>query len=114
MNTLSNCAQIIIAIAVSYVWIIRFDNITKEFKQYGIPDLLRNFVGAMKIALSTLLIAGIWYPSLVLISAILMAGLMGCAQVAHIKVRNPISKFIPSALLLLLSLFVAGVHSGLI
>lgn len=114
MNQLSNCFQVVIALSVCYVWIVRYDNIVKEFKQYGITDLLRNFVGATKIALSTLLIAGIWYPALVLVPALLMAGLMVCAQAAHFKVKNPMIKFIPSALLLLLSLFVAGVHAGLI
>jgi hypothetical protein len=114
MQTISCYAQLIIAISVAYVWIFRYDNIVKEFKQYGIPELLRNMVGASKIALSTLLVAGIWYPTLVLVPALLMAGLMVCAQAAHLKVRNPWQKFVPSALLLILSLFVAGVHSGLI
>lgn len=113
MDTLANCAQVIIALSIAYVWIIRFDNIVIEFKQYGIPNLLRNFVGAAKIALSTLLITGIWYPLLVLIPALLMAGLMVCAQIAHFRVRNPWYKFMPSYLLLALSLFTAWVHSGL-
>jgi len=114
MQTISIYTQLIIAISVAYVWIFRYDNIVKEFKQYGIPDLLRNIVGAAKIALSTLLIAGIWYPALVPLPALLMAGLMVCALAAHLKVRNPWQKFVPSALLLILSLFVAGVNSGLI
>ncbi|MCO5949318.1 DoxX family protein [Mucilaginibacter flavidus] len=113
MNTLSNCAQIIIALAIAYVWIVRYDNIVKEFKQYGISDLLRNFVGAAKIALSTLLVTGIWHQDLVLVPALLMAGLMACAQIAHFKVKNRWLKFVPSLLLLILSLFVAGTHSGL-
>lgn len=114
MYILSNSAQLIIALSIAYVWIIRFDNIVIEFKQYGIPDLLRNFVGAMKISLSTLLVAGIWYPNLVLIPALLMAGLMICAQIAHIRVKNKLIKYVPSFLLLLLSLFVAWSHSSLI
>ena len=114
MYTLSIYAQIIIAASVAYVWIFRYNNIVKEFKQYGITDLLRNMVGAAKIALSTLLVAGIYYPALVLVPALLMAGLMLCAQAAHVKVKNPFRKYVPSALLLILSLFVAGVHSGLI
>ncbi len=112
MITLSHIAQVIIAISICYVWIIRYDNIVLEFKQYGIPDLLRNLVGAVKIALSTLLVVGIWYPELVLVPALLMAGLMICAQIAHIKVKNPLMKYVPSFLLLLLSLFVAWVHSS--
>ena len=114
MQTLSIYAQLIIALSVAYVWIFRYDNIVKEFKQYGITDLLRNMVGAAKISLSTLLIAGIWYHKLVLVPALLMAGLMLCAQAAHIKVKNPVRKFVPSALLLILCLFVAGVSSGII
>lgn len=114
MQTLSTCAQLIVALSVAYVWIFRYDNIVKEFKQYGIPELLRNMVGAAKIALSTLLITGIWYHALVLVPAILMAGLMLCAQAAHIKVKNTFIKFVPSALLLILCLFIAAVSSGLI
>jgi predicted neutral ceramidase superfamily lipid hydrolase len=114
MINLSNSAQIVIALSICFVWIFRFDNIVKEFKQYGIPDLARNLVGATKIALSTLLVAGIWYESLVLIPALLMAFLMVCAQVAHIKVKNPWNKFVPSFILLILSLFVAGVRYGII
>jgi uncharacterized membrane protein YkgB len=114
MQLFSIYAQFIVALSVAYVWIFRYNNIVKEFKQYGISDLLRNFVGAVKVALSTLLIAGVWYPHLVLVSALLMAGLMLCAQVAHFKVRNPLIKFVPSALLLILSLFIAVVHSELI
>ena len=100
-------AQLVLAISVGYVWIFRFDNIVKEFKQYGLSDLTRNMVGAAKIVLATLLITGIWFPSLVFIPALLMAFLMACAQFFHFKVKNPWSKHIPSLLLLAVSLFVA-------
>ena len=114
MNTLVILAQLIIAVSIVIVWVFRFDNIVLEFKQYGLPDLVRNMVGATKIALATLLVAGIWYPQLVLVPALLMAFLMLCAQLAHVKVRNPFIKYVPSFLLLLLSLFVAAAHAGLI
>ena len=114
MNTAVIIAQLVIAVSIVVVWVFRFDNIVKEFKQYGLPDLVRNMVGAAKIALATLLVAGIWYPGLVLVPALLMAFLMLCAQLAHIKVRNPWHKYVPSLLLLVLSLFVAAFHAGLI
>jgi len=114
MENLVVIAQIVLALSVAYVWIFRFDNIVLEFKQYGLPDLIRNLVGASKIALATLLIAGIWYPGLVLYSALSMAFLMICAQLAHFKVKNPISKHIPSFILLLISLFIAGVQAEMI
>ncbi len=65
MTNYSIIAQVIVALSIGYVWIFRFDNIVKEFKQYGLSDLTRSIIGAAKIALSTLLIAGIWYPALV-------------------------------------------------
>jgi hypothetical protein len=107
MNIYTIIAQLVIAISVIYVWIFRFDNIVKEFKQYGLSDLTRNIVGASKIALATLLITGIWFPALVFIPALLMAFLMICAQFFHFKVKNPWFKHLPSLLLLAISLFVA-------
>lgn len=114
MLELSVIAQIVIALSIVVVWVFRFDNIVKEFKQYGLPDLVRNAVGDTKIAMATLLVAGIWYPSLVLVPALIMALLMVGAQFAHIKVRNPWQKYVPSMFLLILSLFVAAVHSGIL
>ncbi len=110
MHTIVILSQIIIAVSIIIVWVFRFDNIVVEFKQYGLSDLVRNMVGATKIALSTLLIAGIWYPNLAAIPALIMAFLMVCAQVAHFKVKNPWQKHIPSLFLLVLSLFVAAYY----
>lgn len=114
MENLSVIAQLIVAISVVFVWVFRFDNIVKEFNQYGLSDLIRTIVGSTKIALATLLIAGIWYPSLVLIPALLMAFLMLCAQYFHFKVNNPWQKRMPSLFLLLLCLFIAAVSLNLI
>lgn len=107
MNIYSTIAQLVIALSVGYVWIFRFDNIVKEFKQYGLSDLTRTIIGATKIALATLLVTGIWFPTLVFIPALLMAFLMVCAQFFHFKVKNPWSKHLPSFLLFVASLFVA-------
>ena len=67
MTNYSIIAQVIVALSIAYVWIFRFDNVVKEFKQYGLSDLIRTIVGSSKIALSTLLVAGVWYPDLILI-----------------------------------------------
>lgn len=114
MTNYSIVAQIIVALSIGYVWIFRFDNIVKEFKQYGLSDLSRSIIGAIKIAMSTLLIAGIWYPALVLVPALVLAFLMVSAQFFHFKVGNPWQKHIPSLLLLILCLFIAAVALKLI
>jgi hypothetical protein len=114
MNTLSALAQVIVAVSISIVWVFRFDNIVKEFKQYGLSDLTRSAIGAIKISLSTLLVVGIWYPALTLVPSVLMAFLMICAQYFHFKVKNPFNKRIPSFLLFVMCLFIASISLDLI
>ena len=114
MENIVILAKLTIALSILIVWVFRFDNIVTEFKQYGLSDLVRSMVGASKISLATLLVVGIFYKKVVFISALLMAFLMICAQIAHIKIRNPFIKYIPSFLLLVLSLFIAAVDYGLL
>ena len=114
METLVITSQIIIAVSILIVWVFRFDNIVVEFKQYGLSDLIRSMVGAAKISLATLLVVGIFYKEVVFLSALSMALLMVCAQIAHISVKNPLMKYVPSFCLLILSLFIAAADKGLI
>ena len=97
----------VLALSVAYVWIFRYDNVVKEFKQFGLNDLTRNFVGASKIALATLLVVGIWYPSLVQIPSVLMGLFMISAQYFHFKIKNPLIKHLPSLILLILCAVIA-------
>ncbi len=107
MENLLSLAQMVLALSVAYVWIFRYDNVVKEFKQFGLNDLTRNFVGASKIALATLLVAGIWYPSLVQIPSVLMGLFMISAQYFHFKIKNPFIKHLPSLILLILCAVIA-------
>ncbi|RAR50938.1 DoxX family protein [Flavobacterium lacus] len=102
-----NVIQFVLGLSVVYVWVFRFDNVAKEFKQFGLSDITRNFVGTSKIAVSTLLIAGVWHPSLVQISAVFMGLFMIAAQYFHFKIKNPFSKHLPSLILLILSAIIA-------
>jgi hypothetical protein len=104
--------QILIAASIWMVWVWRFENIVKEFDQFGYPVWFRSLVGALKISLATLLVAGIWFPTLVFYSAVFMAMLMVGAQLTHFRVKNPLSKFVPSFVLLALSVLVAYAHLG--
>lgn len=107
MKIFLSLAQLVLALSVAYVWILRYDNVVKEFKQFGLSDLTRNFVGVLKIALSTLLIAGIWHSALVQIPSILMGMFMIAAQYFHFKIKNPFTKHLPSLILLILCAIIA-------
>lgn len=105
--TWSAVAQVVIAASVAFVWIVRLENVEREFIEYGISPLVRNAVGAAKIALATLLLAGLLHPDLVLVSATLMALLMFAALIAHWKVRHSWQRSVPAFALMLLSVAVA-------
>ena len=114
MDFLSLIFQIIVSVSVLYIWIFRYDNIVLEFKHYGYSDVIRNFVGASKISISVILILGIWYQEFVIYASLSMAFFMFCAQLSHLKVKNPLLKFVPSFVFLLMSLFIASNKYGLI
>jgi hypothetical protein len=107
MENLLILAQVAVALSVSYVWTFRYHNVITEFKSFGLNDLTRNLVGVSKIALATLLVTGIWFPSLVLVSSLLMGGFMIAAQGFHFKIKNTLIKHLPSLILLLLCAFIA-------
>lgn len=107
MKTLLILVQIAVSCSVYFVWIFRFDNVQKEFKQFGLSDLTRNLVGGAKISLAALLIAGVWFPNLVLGSSLLMGLFMVSAQFFHFKNNSVFGKRMPSLLLLLACLFIA-------
>ncbi len=112
METAVAAAQVIVALSVLFVWIVRLPNVEQEFREYALSDVMRNFVGATKISAAALLLAGLWYPGLVFPASVVMAFFMICAQFFHYKARHPASKYAASLLLLLLSLFVAYASRG--
>ena len=107
MEQLIILVHIVLSVSVVYVWVFRFHNVIEEFKKFGLNDVTRNFVGATKISLATLIFAGIWYSSLVFIPSILMGLFMIGAQYFHFKIKNTFIKHMPSLILLILCAFLA-------
>lgn len=114
MGTTVAAAQLAIALSVFFVWVARLSNVEREFREYHLPDLVRNLVGAIKIAAATLLVAGLWFPALVFPAAVTMGGFMVCAQYFHFKVRHPVAKYVPSFVLLVLCVYVAVSAYGVV
>jgi hypothetical protein len=107
MENLVQLLQVVVAVSVAYVWVLRYHNVIREFKEFGLSDITRNAVGAAKISIATLLITGIWYSSLVFYAALLMGLFMMSAQYFHFKIRNPFVKKLPSLVLLILCAIIA-------
>jgi hypothetical protein len=100
MLLLSMLSQIAVSLSIFIVWIFRFQNVEREFKQFQLNDVTRNMVGVVKTSLSTMLILGIWYPDLIFPSALILAFFMMCAQYFHYSVSNSWKKHLPSLTLL--------------
>ena len=118
MEILIMLCQIIIALGIFNVWILRYGKETnwrggeaktmkEEFSAYGLPGKVMVFIGGAKILLATCLIIGIWIPLLVKPAAIAMAFLMIGAVSMHVKVKDPLQKSLPAFIMLVLSLIVA-------
>ena len=114
MQNLTIPLQALVVAAIFFVWTVRYQNIVQEFKQYGLPEWLRDSVGILKIAFALLLLIGIERPLFAVIGALGIAVLMGCAFVTHLRVRNTALKMLPSLTLLAFSLIIASVNSRLI
>lgn len=114
MQDLTIVLQALVAASVIFVWVVRYDNIVQEFKQYGLPDWLRDLVGILKLTFALLLLLGIQRSSLAMIGGLGVAGLMGCAFAIHLRVKNPAFKMLPSLTLLVLSLIVAVINYRII
>ena len=59
MHALTISLQALVAASVFFVWVVRYANIIQEFKQYGLPDWLRDLVGILKMTFSLMLLIGI-------------------------------------------------------
>ena len=119
MANLAILAQIIIALGIINVWIIRRNrptpyrpdgasDIREEFARYGLPEWAPTVVGATKLSLAVLLLVGIVYANVALPAAAGMAALMVGAVWAHVKVRDPLIKAVPALGMLALSLVVVA------
>ncbi len=112
--SISTLLQVVVALGLLNVWLLRAARATayrggdsrslkEEFAAYGLPELAFYVVGALKILSAILLIAGIWYPALVLPAAAVVAVLMVGALAMHVKVQDPAIKSLPAFLMLLMS-----------
>jgi hypothetical protein len=110
--------QIVIALGIFNVWVLRFgkatqwrggsaDNMKAEFETYGLPGWSVNLVGFLKLLFATCLIVGIWFPVLVRPASIGIAILMLGAVTMHVKVGDPLKKSLPALTMFVLSLIVA-------
>ena len=73
-----------------------------EFKAYGFESWFMKLIGFLKLSLATLLVLGIWIPSLISVCAFIIGLLMIGAIIVHNKINDPFIKSIPALTMLVL------------
>ena len=113
-HTIGSILQVIVGLGLLNVWLLRRQtatayrggdakNLKEEFAAYGLPAPMFYVVGGLKILCGVLLLVGLAYAPVVLPAAAVVAVLMVGAVAMHLKVSDPVSKYVPAALMLAMS-----------
>jgi uncharacterized membrane protein YphA (DoxX/SURF4 family) len=114
MHELTIALQALVAASIFFVWVVRYANIVQEFKQYALPDWLRDLVGILKLTCAVLLLIGIERPLFAVVGGGGIAVLMIAAFVTHLRVKNPVFKMLPALTLLTFSAVIAWINYGML
>tara|TARA_B100000900_G_C20550022_1_gene704331 strand:- start:879 stop:1286 length:408 start_codon:yes stop_codon:yes gene_type:complete len=118
--------QLIIAIGLINVWLVRFNkatqyrggnakNMEEEFAAYGLPSWLMYAVGSLKIFIAAMLLISFWIlikpvenyeelaSNLLFYNLIVLAVLMVAALIMHVKIKDPIKKSYPALSILFMT-----------
>jgi uncharacterized membrane protein YkgB len=118
-------SKLFVAAGLLNVWLIRAgkktayrggnaQNMWEEFAVYGLPAWVCYTVGTLKVGAALGLLAGFWFPVLVLPSAGLVAVLMLGALAMHLKVGDPWVKSVPAFSVLVLCLTICWLQYSML
>ena len=107
MNVIGKLSQTAAALWILNVWFNRFNkdtgyrggdatNMKEEFEAYGLSENTMYAVGAAKVGLAGMLLVGHVKPKLVRPASIGLAGFMLGAIAMHIKVGDPVKRYLPA------------------
>ena len=86
------------------MWVVRYDNIKKEFIDYNLPTWVRDLVGILKISFAAMLQFS--NEELVKIGALGISVLMFGAVVTHLRLKSNFRRYIASVAMLSISVFI--------
>ncbi len=120
MDYLIIALQVIVGLSILNVWLVQSNKATRwrgddattifeEFQVYGLPTWSVYVIGALKVTLAVLLIAGIWFPVLKFPASAGLAILLAGSVTMHLKIGDALIKSLPAGLFLLMSLVIAFV-----
>ena len=102
LDILIELIKIVSSIAIFFVWVVRYENIRKEFDDYNLPTWPRDLTGILKLSFAGMLHSS--DPIIVVAGSSGITLLMLAAVVTHIRLKSTFSRYIASVTMLLLSI----------
>ena len=90
------------SVAIFFVWVVRYENIRKEFDDYNLPTWLRDLTGILKLSFAWMLHFS--DPIIVVAGSSGITLLMLSAVVTHVRLKSNFRDYIASVTMLLLSI----------
>lgn len=104
INNIIGALKVISGVAIFFVWVVRYDNIKREFEEYRLPSWLRDFTGILKISFACMLQFS--NNEVVILGALGISFLMTAAVITHIKLKSNFRMYIASVVMLLMSILI--------
>ena len=104
IDNVVDALKIISSVAIFFVWVVRYDNIKKEFVEYNLPSWVRDIVGILKLSFATMLQFS--NQEVVRIGALGICVLMLGAVVTHLRLKSNFRRYIASVAMLSISVFI--------
>ena len=102
LDILIELIKVVSSVAIFFVWVVRYENIRKEFDDYNLPTWLRDLTGILKLSFAWML--HLSDPRLVVAGSSGITLLMLAAVVTHIRLKSTFRRYIASVTMLLLSI----------
>ena len=102
LDILIELIKIISSVAIFFVWVVRYENIRKEFDDYNLPTWLRDLTGILKLSFAWMLPFS--DPRIVVAGSSGITLLMLAAVGTHVRLKSTFRRYIASVTMLLLSI----------
>ena len=104
ISALLTMCKTILGISIFFVWVVRYKNITEEFKGYYYPYWFRDFTGILMLSFSAMIMKN--KTELIILGCLGIIIQMLGALWTHYMVQNPLRKTIPAFAVLGSCLFI--------
>ena len=102
LDILIELIKIVSSVAIFFVWVVRYENIRKEFNDYSLPTWLRDLTGVLKLSFAWMLHFS--DPRIVVAGSSGITLLMLAAVATHVRLKSTFRRYIASVTMLLLSI----------